>query len=200
MENTFSDNFKKFFLLTFAKELIVHSAKKDIIKLQNIIESEEKKKRIIPARRMNFNIEPERKIKSNITIVKSKPITRQIEPPSSLNIPQQALPPHLEYLKPVPVTSNISIDLGKLNPLIHDKSVSIIEINPDEKTKVTGTMGTKPTGIILSKEDISSVIDAFSKISKIPANEGVYKVVSDNLILSAIISNNFIDSFVCRYF
>ena len=77
----------------------------------------------------------------------------------------------------------------KLNPLIKDPAVRTIEVNPDEKVIVTGTMGTKPTSIILSKEDIDKIIKKFSETAKIPVYEGIFRVVVGKLILSAIISD-----------
>jgi hypothetical protein len=63
---------------------------------------------------------------------------------------------------------------------------------------VTGTMGTKPTDIILSKEDIDRVINKFSEVSKIPATEGIFRVIVGNLILSAIISGVIGSKFVIK--
>ena len=219
MEETFSQNFKRVFLLAFTKELIRHSAKRDIIKLQNIIESRERK------RKEKFSAEPIktliREIKEIETPVqktweksieipiirkpifveiKPRPIVRQFTRPivrRPLFIPEPKLPPHLEYLKPIP-TAGVEIDLFKLNPLIKDAAVRIIETNPDERVTVSGTMGTKPTDIILNKEDIDRVINKFSEVSKIPANEGIYRVVVGNLILSAIISETIGSKFIIK--
>lgn len=197
MERTFSDEFKKYFLLRFTKELIVHSAKVEIVKLQKIIELEEKNENplspsindmssfeeLIKPRR----ITPPRILKLN---------TRQFNNPI-LNLPEPRLPPHLEYLKPIP-THSPEIDLFKLNPLIKDPAVKIISGSPDEKVTVTGAMGTKPTGIVLSKEDINRIINVFSEESKIPVNEGIYKVVVGTLILSAVISEMIGSRFVIK--
>ena len=104
-----------------------------------------------------------------------------------LTIPETRLPPHLQYLKPIP--RKMEIDLEKLNPLIKDPAVKVIECNgPDEHIFVRGTMGTKPTNIVLSNEEINSIIKTFSQISKIPIHVGIYRVVVGRLILSAIIS------------
>ena len=107
------------------------------------------------------------------------------------------MPSHLEYLKPIP-KPGIDIDLFKLNPLIKDPAVRLIEVNPDEKVMVIGTMGTKPTDIILNKEDIDRVINKFSGVSRIPTNEGIYRVIAGNLILSAIISSVIGSKFVIK--
>lgn len=219
MEETFSQNFKRVFLLAFTKELIRHSAKKDILKLQSIIESREKEKKVEilnePIKKLVREIKQieapiQEIIKKPIEIqqirrpisieIKPRPIVRQFTKPVArrpLFIPEPKLPPHLEYLKPIP-TAGIEIDLFKLNPLIKDAAVRIVEVNPDERVIVIGTMGTKPTDIILNKEDIDRVINKFSEVSKIPANEGIYRVVVGNLILSAIISETIGSKFIIK--
>ena len=175
MNETYSEDFKKIFLLAFTKELIKHSQNKDIANLQKIVELEEsKRKEKIPS---TFQVEytpapkklalvPEKKIPQKIPVTRIKPLTRHIVRPA-LIIPEPKLPSHLEYLRPVP-TSGVEIDLLKINPLIKDPSVRVIEGNPDEQVVVSGGIGTKPTSIVLSKEDIDAIIDKFSKASKIP--------------------------------
>lgn len=189
MEGTFSDEFKRYFLITFTKELILHSTTKDIVKLQKIIELKEERKK-----ERKFQIKRELREETKRVspeIINQPKIVKKISQPivqPALSIPEPKLPSHLEYLKPVP-TNIPEIDLFKLNPLIKDRGVRIIEVNPDEKVIVMGTMGTRPTDIILNKEDINRVINKFSELSKIPIEEGIYRVVVGNLILSAIISD-----------
>ena len=102
-------------------------------------------------------------------------------------IPEYPLPPTVQNIKPIP--TNIQIELGKLNPLIQDQNVRSIECNgPEENIIVRGNIGTKTTRIILSKEDIDQIINAFSESARIPISEGVFKIVVGRLILSAIIS------------
>ncbi|MCX6750814.1 MAG: hypothetical protein NTZ83_05125, partial [Candidatus Pacearchaeota archaeon] len=102
-------------------------------------------------------------------------------------IPDSNFPPHIQYLKPIPV--NKDIDLGKLNPLVGDQMVRVIECyGPEENLVVKGGMGVKKTGIILNKEEIEDIIQRFSKETKIPVQEGVFKVVAGRLIFLAIIS------------
>lgn len=222
----FSEDFKKIFLLKFTSELIKHSLKGELLNLQKLIESEEekipvpKKEFVIqekankqpvreqPLKETPIKNQPE-KIdapfqKSEMTFEKvfSKPkiIPKPIKKSpvmSSLFIPEPKLPPHLEYLKPVP-SAGIDIDLFKLNPLIKDPAVRVIEGNVDEKVIVRGTMGTKPTDTILSKEDIDRIINKFSEASKIPTTEGIYRVIVGNLILSAIISEVVGSRFIIR--
>lgn len=194
---TFSDDFKKIFLIKFTEELIRYSEKRELRKLQGIIESREKT-RFIPREEIAV-AEPEiivRYEKIPAKQIRRIARTREIAK-SKLFIPESKLPEHLEYLKPMP-TAGVEIDLWKLNPLIKDPAVRVIEVNPDEKVVVTGKMGTKPTGIILNKEDINRVISEFSKVSKIPIEEGIYRVAIGNLVLSSIVSEVIGSKFIIK--
>ena len=67
-----------------------------------------------------------------------------------LFIPEPKLPITVQYVSPIPLSGEIN--LKKVNPLIQDRQVGIIECNgPDENIYVTGTMGRKKTAIILTK-------------------------------------------------
>lgn len=228
MEQTFSNDFKKFFLLIFTKELIRHSLKGELTNLQEIIKTGEKeispKTKVVVTKKLNreevpvqvkqipkpiplpiLNFQQNNRTEMPVQItplpkpvplpisnpaapvtIPSQPIVKRFTKPS-LFIPEPKLPPHLEYLRPTP-TPGVEIDLGKINSLINDPAVRVIEGNPGERVVVTGTMGTKPTDIFLSKEDIDRIINKFSEESKIPTSEEIYRVVVGNLILSAIIS------------
>lgn len=107
------------------------------------------------------------------------------------------LPPHIQYLRPTPI--NKEIDLEKLNPLVNDPMVNIIECyGPEENIVVKGAMGAKKASINLTKEEIDSTIQKFSRESKIPVQEGVFKVVVGRLILMAIISGVVGSKFVIK--
>lgn len=104
-----------------------------------------------------------------------------------LLIPESKFPVHIQYIKPIPM--NKEIEIGKINPLIKDFNVKIIECyGQGENLIVQGNMGMKKTGIILNKEEIDDIIQRFSKETKIPAQEGIFKVVAGRLIFLAIIS------------
>lgn len=197
MRETFSDNFKRLFLIKFTEELILHSEKIELRNLQEIISIKEKKKfarkqKLVAVPREIVSFEKKIPVRQKRKFIMLKETAKP-----SLFIPESKLPEHLEYLKPMP-TAGVEIDLWKLNPLIKDRVVRVIEVNPDEKVVVTGSMGTKPTNIILNKEDIDRIINEFSKISKIPIEEGVYRVVVGNLILSAVISEVIGSKFIIR--
>ena len=117
--------------------------------------------------------------------------------PVPLQIPESKLPETVQYLRPMPTQR--AIDLGKLNPLVKDRLVRIIECNgPDEKVIVMGAMGRKSTKIILTKEEINDIIKRFSQAAKIPVHEGVFRVVFGNLVLSAIVSEIIGSKFLIR--
>ncbi len=102
--------------------------------------------------------------------------------------PEPKLPQHIQYLKPTPI--NKDIDLGKLNALVNDPAVKIIECyGEDQNIGVKGRMGEMKTPIILNKEEVNQIIQKFSKETKIPVQEGIFRVVSGRLILMAVISN-----------
>ncbi len=116
-------------------------------------------------------------------IFKKKPIQK-----GDLNIPEPQLPERLRYIRPTP--SEASIDLKKLNILMRDNAVRVIECpGPDERIIVKGAMGTKPTSIRLREDEIKEILEEFSNKSKIPIHEGIYRVAIGRIILSAIISS-----------
>jgi len=128
--------------------------------------------------------------------IKKKPLEKLFRPEEiqremplpALRIPELTLPETVSYLRPV--IGQRQISLGKLDPLVRDPLVRTMEcIAPNQKIIVTGAMGRRTTPIMLNKEEIDDVINRFSMISKIPAQEGIFKVVVGNLIISAIISN-----------
>jgi len=241
METTFSREFKKTFLLAFTKELILHFEKKEIVKLQEILVSEQRKKeeihllekevtllkeiisseeqrktkklhiieqepikkellikKEVPVKRLNeLPQQMSPMLEKKIAVAQIKQVTKQIAPKlpvvkqrmERLTIPETKLPSHLEYLKPTLVDNKTQIDWEKLNPLIKDNAVRVIEVNPNEKVKVSGSMGRKSTNLTFNTEEINQIINKFAYLSRIPASEGVYKVVVENLIFFAVISS-----------
>ena len=114
-----------------------------------------------------------------------------------LRIPEPVLPPQFSYLKPTP--SERQIDLGKLNSLIKDPLVKVIECGgPEQNIIVTESSGAKKTSIILSKEEIDGIVEKFSKAAKIPVHEGVFRVVVGRLIFLAITSEIVGSRFIIR--
>ncbi|MEK6760623.1 MAG: hypothetical protein AABX93_01735 [Nanoarchaeota archaeon] len=120
-------------------------------------------------------------------IAQQREINRPALGSAKLIIPEQKLPPHFQYLQPTP--TNKEMDLGKLNPLIKDPMVKIIDCpGPDQNVAVTGSMGTKKTGIMLGRDEITEIVEKFSKESKIPVSEGIFRVVVGRFVFLAIVS------------
>ena len=104
-----------------------------------------------------------------------------------LRIPEPKLPQTVKDIRPS--FSSRELHLEKLNVLVKDPLVKTIECpGPGEKIIVTGAMGRKNTGIILTEEEIEQTIEKFSQSTRIPATEGIFKVVFGRLSLSAIVS------------
>ncbi len=214
----------KYFLLAFTKELIINSTKEEIFTLNRIIEKKQEQKlsqikdikkntseekisqeqeltQIGGLKKVSITLKedasnPVRTVPTSISLRKKiTPMTRPLM--NTLIIPEPKLPPHLEYLKPLP-TKNSDLDLMKINPFIKDPSVRVIIGNSDEKLVVSGAMGTRPTDLFLNKEDVNKIINQFSKASKIPARDGIYRVVVGNLNFSAIISSVIGSKFVIK--
>jgi len=208
-----SAEFKTFFLLQFTKALINHSGGSEILELKNLLKEREREKEdeireIMQKKEIKQEIIRERK---GLPLLKPKIITvifpkkKNIITPSTniterpirrvLKIPQPNIPPQFQYLKPIPTQREI--DLTKLNPLIKDPQIKVIECNGvDQNIIVKGSMGTKKTNIILSKQEIDDVIKKFSEETRIPVQGGVFKVAIGKLILSAIISDVISSKFI----
>jgi hypothetical protein len=196
-----SDNFKKLFLLHFTRELILHSTSGEVSQLQNILkeQAKEEKQQIVQSIK---RVLPKKKEELTEATLNFHQVFREPQPSAYprkriLMIPEIKLPPHLQYLQPVP--SDVKMDLGKLDPLMKDPIVRVIECDgPDEHILVQGGMGTKPTNIVLTKEEIKDVIKKFSELAKIPLHEGIYQVVVGKVILSAIISEVIDSKFIIK--
>jgi hypothetical protein len=187
-----SEKFKELFLLEFTRELIENSGGGALIRLKNILKKA-KEGKYKPIEKIRKEKEIEKPTE------KSKELSKQIETVPQqlqkrhsipqgrrvLNIPEPKLPERFKYLKPTP--SKADIELGKLDAFVKDPNVLEIECpGIDQGIVVHGTMGTKPTGLSFSKEEIKEVLDKFSKKAMIPLNEeGATKIVIGNLILNA---------------
>jgi hypothetical protein len=205
MLNEISVENRAIILLEFTRSLLMHSSYGEMAELKKVIKEEEQKKNFI--KRENIIQEPPAPTIKEIVVEKEKglqnlgkrnnemEITKQLieKPripirirPRVLRIPESRLPERLQYLKPT--IQNIEIDIGKLNSLLHDPIVRRIECNGPGERIVVMAPDPKYTDIILNKDEIMEVIQVFEEKSKIPATEGIYKVVVGKFILSAIIS------------
>jgi len=203
-ENKFiSTEFKQFFLLEFAKQLILNSAPIEVLKLKEMMEDKDITSKENKENEIKEHVKEVLEIKDDFAYEKShmpkpekhwaKPsIKRKSFPFESfrnvrLTIPKPNLPERLMYLRPVPTKQEI--ELGKLNPLIQDPFVNSIECEgPSTNIIVKGKMGEKQTRIVLDENEINEIIKIFSDASKIPVSEGFYKVAVGRFVFMAIIS------------
>jgi len=188
-----SDETKAFFLLKFTRELIRNSVREELIQLETILEKEKKDTHQEIIKKIKERAKPNTKkelIEPFPTVIKRSPIPL-------LRIPKPILPKSLQYLKPAP--TKLEIDLGKLNPLIKDPLVNLMECHgTDEPIIVRGKMGVKKTNIILNGEEIDQTIKKFSEAAKIPIHGGVLRIVVGRLVLSAIISEIIGSKFIIK--
>lgn len=194
-----------FILEEFTKELIMNSGG-EIFRLENILKEEKREENMFSGEKekKEKKHEKEKEDSSGDETLKRKlenfTASKNLAPrrvPMSLSIPRSPLPPRFQYLKPTP--TNTEIELGKLNPLIKDPLVKTIECNgPNQSIFVTGSMGRKKTSITLDKEEIDGVVKKFSQETKIPAAEGVFKVVAGRLMFYAVISGVVGSKFVIK--
>ncbi len=190
-----SEKFKELFLLEFTRELIENSGGGALIRLKNILKkAKEGKYKSIERvkkeaeRKVEEPVEESRELSKKIESVPQQVQKRPSVSPGRrvLNIPEPKLPERFKYLKPTP--SKAEIELGKLDAFVKDPNVLEIECpGANQGILVHGTMGSKPTGLSFSEEEIKEILDKFSKKAMIPLNEeGATKIVVGNLILNAI--------------
>jgi len=202
-----SKNFKARFILQFTEGLIKATEAYNELRIKKevhgVIKEGEQREReeFIPSKNIRDIVKE--KIKKDIkkvtqlekeglplelaTLSRPPRIRRIRQRPRVLRIPEHTLPQTVQHIRPTPTKRNI--DIGKLNPLIKDPLVKIIECNgPNQKIVVSGTMGRKNTNTTLSKEEIDGVIEKFSKETKIPIDEGIFKAAIGRLVISAIVS------------
>ena len=210
--NKTSKEFRKLFLLEFTKQLIKNSGVREIVELENIIKINEEKERIKLKEEKSYSFVAPPKIpgmlKPKITQKEEqfslapivKPDERFLSPqpqpmPRVLRNPMPRAYQKTDYLRPVPTKTQI--DLVKINSLITDPEISQIECGgADKNIIVRSSMGTKQTNIILSDSEIKEIIDKFSEKSKIPVQEGIFKVAVGELIFTAVISKTISSRFI----
>jgi len=210
------------FLLKFTRELIKNTKtysvfeieKESIIEEKQVKDSEKKGKQEVKGLVKEKLAEDSKKISEMEKKGLQSELKKVLEPPKQLknpakkrlrwNLPapipmiqESELPETVRYLKPVPTSEEI--DLGKLNILVRDPLIKIIECNePGKNIIVTGMMGKKKTPVILNKEEMEDVLQRFSQAAKIPVHEGLFKAAVGRLVISAVISEIVGIQFVIR--
>lgn len=103
---------------------------------------------------------------------------------NKLNMPVQQEKIQLQF-----VQNPEEIDLGKMNSVIKDPAVTIIECpGPDKLLTVKRAGQMNITNIKLNEFEISEIIKKFSDKTRIPIIGGAFKAAVGNLIITAVIS------------
>lgn len=177
------------------KEKEIESQQEKREEIKKLVEEKAKKESEKISEMETQGLLPELKMLSGTMQRRLKTGFRKIPP--LLRIPEPALPETVHNLRPQATTEEI--DLVKLNILVRDPLVKVIECNgPDENILVMGVMGRKNTPIKLSKEEIEEIVEKFSSVAKIPVHEGLFKAAIGNLVISAVISEIVGIKFVIR--
>jgi hypothetical protein len=91
-----------------------------------------------------------------------------------------------------PPVQNIHVILdgyGRLSNLIKDNSISTIEYSGENlPLKITRLGRTQLTNIILSNDEVNSILNYISSRTRIPIENQVFKVSLDNFLFNAVIS------------
>jgi hypothetical protein len=200
-----SKTFRNQFILEFTKELIRNSKTYRDIKISKevklIVHHKTKGPVLVPRGEIKEIIKDKiQRDSEKVSILKQEEdvlgnIQKPLPPRRPLRIPDARLPQTVSHYRPSPTREGIN--LGKLTSLIKDPLVKVVEVNGEgEKVIVMGRMGRKTTSISLNKEQIDEIITNFSQASKIPVEEGVFKVVHGNLVLSAMVSDVISSKFI----
>ncbi|MDO8623283.1 MAG: hypothetical protein Q7R52_03475 [archaeon] len=195
LENT-SESFRAFFLIEFTNQLVENSQTPETIFLRKVLrdrikrnlekkENEEKLYELVAKK--DFYL-PSKRINEETREYIPKKRFRLLRP-GFLKMPESRLPSTVGDLRPFPLQKEI--DLGKLNPLVKDRSVKTIICDEAGKNITIKRVNNEArvTSIFLSNEEIEDIIKRFADATKMPAEEGVFRAVYGNLIISAIISH-----------
>lgn len=207
--NQLNNEERIFFLLEFAGELVINSAKDK--ELRDLIEAEKIKMKYLEkddtfeefGKTFLFNeFEPSKFEREKIPIKKrffTKPI-RIMKPLQDIKkiIPQ--IPYKPIFPKPIvkptspPSLSTSSSPLSKIDMLLNDIGLQLLECpGPGRNILVKVRNNINTTRVTLNNDEIKGIIDYFSKQANIPIVGGILKAAVGDMIISAI-SSEFVGS------
>ncbi len=111
--------------------------------------------------------------------------------PQSFSIKQGFTPSIVSDVKsPAPNPLILSSAFAKINNLLKDPSIQSIECTGQGKPILVNKSGLIQTSnVILTKDEISSILEEISDKTKIPLIQGLFKAMLGNLIITAVISD-----------
>tara|TARA_Y100000310_G_C20672355_1_gene811002 strand:- start:832 stop:1428 length:597 start_codon:yes stop_codon:yes gene_type:complete len=171
---------QELFLKEFVLELI-HNTKPTILpKIETPIASVSPQPRIASVpRQMPF-----------IQSRKLRQMPVQLTPPSApaTNRTPIAQPPTMPT-SPMRTISQTSLGLEKIDPILQDPSVQMLECpGPTRNLLVNRSGAIQTTSITLTQKEINDTLKQISEKTKIPLIPGVFKAAISNLLVTAVIS------------
>ena len=91
------------------------------------------------------------------------------------------------------------IDFGNLTPLIQNATITMIECPGANKNIIYRTYNVRrASNIILSQAELQNLIMQFSNKAKIPIQNGLFRAWVDRFLISAVIANRLVSSFIIQ--
>jgi hypothetical protein len=83
-----------------------------------------------------------------------------------------------------------TLNLGKLEPILRDPSVSSVEVpGPGKNILVNKSGSIQTTQFSLNEDEIDSMITDVSNKTRIPVSQGIYKTAVNDLLVTAVVSD-----------
>lgn len=130
----------------------------------------------------------------NIFLEKTEPVILTPKNVNSEIVLEAPLPPTFKTIPPKAPMAPISLvslpDFGKINELIRDKGISIIQCDgPNTNVKVNKSGKIEKTEIILDEQEIKNIIRKFAERAEKELTQPIFKASLSNLEITAISSD-----------
>ena len=104
--------------------------------------------------------------------------------------PQQVQPTNIQSIQPVPEKRPPGFALGRIENFLRDPAIQSIECpGPGKNVMVRKYNKINMTKLALTQEEVSELINKFSKEARIPVMGGILKAAVGDLVISAVISD-----------
>lgn len=177
-----SQDIRTLFLEEFVKRMIIKSLQRapQLTKRDGLLDKMEKISKTLPVLKIKTRIEetPPHLTKEFLggeIAVKAQPLIQKVV--KVLALPVQVAPPAISIME-------------RLRIFITDSTVSMINCSgPGKRIAITRFGISQPTAIVLNREEIKNFLKELSDKTRIPLLPGIFKVVYQNLIVTAVVSD-----------
>ncbi len=129
----------------------------------------------------------------NQQIHKYKPLIQKQEQKQIQQSPKQ-----IQFQNPAPINQDNS-KYPKIFFLLKDPTISTIECpGPGQPIRIVRSGQKQFTKIHLTPEEIKTILEQIAQEARIPIIEGVFKAAVENIVISAVISQNIGSRFVIK--